>query len=329
MKISIESKNKIDKIFLINLEGQKIFFDLDTYFSIPEGWYELNLPYTGTQNDIKDIKINDETIKWTIYTAYYIDGHGSIHQPATSIWDEGGILKIWIHTNLGIYFERIFNDITSGDYGTDLREKYVFTVDRPIKLKYNWPESVTRFFTSGDGPHWWKLGTDFTPYRQLDIDLPPIDKVMQECEKICVHEWHDHKNVLHLKSCSPNNNELPFYDLSKDDVPHLKKLISDIGYKNIIDLSITYMAPKTHLDLHRGDSNYKRKAYPYIRGCKKFYWALTEYKDWYFKLGKSGIIPLDKPCLINTTEHVHSVVNERLGNDRLIFSIYGELPDDK
>ena len=97
MKISIESKNKIDKIFLINLEGQKIFFDLDTYFSIPEGWYELNLPYTGTQNDIKDIKINDETIKWTIYTAYYIDGHGSIHQPATSIWDEGGILKIWIH----------------------------------------------------------------------------------------------------------------------------------------------------------------------------------------------------------------------------------------
>ena len=85
MKISIDSKEKIEKCFLVNLEGQKTFFEVDTYFTVPEGWYELNLPYTGTQNDIQDIRINDETIKWTIYTAYYTDSNGTIHQPATSI----------------------------------------------------------------------------------------------------------------------------------------------------------------------------------------------------------------------------------------------------
>jgi len=331
MKISVDSNVKIQKSFLLNLYNERIDFVIDKDFDLPDGWYELNLPYTGTKTEISDIKINGETIKWPIYTGWYIDGNGTRHQPATAMWDNGGVFKIWLHTNISVFIERTLTEIHHKDFGKDLSKDYTFTVDRPLRLKRQWPESVQRFFTTGDGPHWWKLGTQYTPYRILDLDLPPVEKILEECNRICEHKWTFHNDAVEVKSISPNDNELPFCDMSVYDVPYLKNLIKQIGYTNILEMGISRMSPGAYLPMHRGTENYDKKSYPYTKGCKKFYWALTEYKDWYFKLGKSGIIPLENPCLINTTEHVHSVINERDENlpDRWIFSIYGELPDDK
>ena len=61
----------------MDLSGNKIDFQLDTEFTLADGWYELNLPYTGQQSEIKDIKINDESIEHTLYTGHYVDGNGT------------------------------------------------------------------------------------------------------------------------------------------------------------------------------------------------------------------------------------------------------------
>ena len=331
MKIDITSRIEIDHVYLIDLAGNKIDLELGKETSLQDGWYELNVPYTGKENDIVDICVNNETLKETMYTGWYMDGKNNRHQPNMAVWDEGGVFKIWVHTNLGVYFNRVLSEIWQGDFGTNLDKNYTITVDRPMQLKKEWPASIKGFFEFGDGPHWWRLGQYNTPYKVLELDLPPVEKVIEECNKVCTYEITSHEKSLEVKSTSDRDNELPFNDLSDADIPYIKNLIQQIGFTNILDMSLTKMKPGSTLELHKATGNYSKKSYPYMRGCKKFYWALTEYKDWYFKLGRAGILPLDKPCLINTTEHVHTVVNERTDHeeDRYVFSLYGELPDDK
>ena len=67
MKISVDSNVKIQKSFLLNLYNERIDFVIDKDFDLPDGWYELNLPYTGTRTEISEIKINGETIKLAEY----------------------------------------------------------------------------------------------------------------------------------------------------------------------------------------------------------------------------------------------------------------------
>ena len=102
MKISIESTKPITENFLLDLSENKIDFKLDESFSLQEGWYELHLPYTGQRTKIKDIKINDESIDKTLWSGIYINGKGDKIQPTSYLCDDGGVMKIWIHTNLSL-----------------------------------------------------------------------------------------------------------------------------------------------------------------------------------------------------------------------------------
>ena len=328
MKISIVSTRPIQKSFLIDLSGNQIDFQLDTELTLADGWYELNLPYTGQQSEIKDIKINNESIIHTLYTGHYVDGNGKKHQPGAAIWDEGGVMKLWIHTNLGVFLDRIFTEIDGGDFGNNLDKKYVFTIDRPFTLKNKFPESIQTYLSHGDGPHWWKSDTDYTPYRILDIDTPSVDDIIGEMNQISVREIKGaFKGVMDIKTNSPSQSDLPFLQVDWSKAPKMKELlIEKVGYRNILSISMQTLHPRKHLFLHR-DDHYNRKKYPFIRGCKKFYWPLDG--DWsnnYFKLGKAGVVPFkNRPCLINTLEHTHTAVNDS-DEPRSVLIVYGDLP---
>ena len=71
------------------------------------------------------------------------------------MWDDRGVFKIWIHTQLGVLLERFLHQIANGKFGKNLFQDYMLTVDRPVKLKKQWPESIKTFFSNGDGPNWW------------------------------------------------------------------------------------------------------------------------------------------------------------------------------
>lgn len=328
MKLSVKAHTSITKVFLKNLWDETINIDLDKDIKIDDGWYELNFPYTGEKNEITDIAINDESIGHLLHIGYYVDGNGDKHQPASAMWDDGGVFKIWIHTKLGVMFERFMGEIANGKFGKSLFNDYMFTVDKPLVLKKKWPESIRTFFGYGDGPHWWNKKSQYVPYRIVDpLDLDK-DDVLKETQKVCIHTRKIFNGKVTInsvrKSCEP---ELPFYKLDSESCPALKKLIDAIGFTNILTIDTQILQPNSFLRMHK-DDDYPEEVFPYIRNCKKFYWTLSDNAECYFKIGKSGLLPLDKPALINNVEHVHSVVSER--NDyRTILSIYGELPDDK
>jgi hypothetical protein len=329
MKLSIKSSEKIEKFYFKDVSEKNYDIELDKEQNIPDGWYELIVPYTGKKIEITDILINDDSMKENIYTGFYVDGKGNKYQPATAVWDEGGYFTIWIHTQPGRIWQRFVDQIRVGDFGTYLFDKYLFTVDRPVKVADYWDPTIKHYFGFGDGPNWWLKNDRFTPYayadtiKREDYDIDILIKELDSCFP-AGNWWCGDIQKKHTKrGLIVGFADLPFKPI--EDLP--SKMVQDfvrrVGYKRLIDIQLQTLDPKTSLHIHK-DHHYHRKCYPYTSGAKKFYWNITDHKDVYFKLGNAGLLPLDKPLFINATEHVHAVVNERT-DYRTVLTMYGEL----
>jgi hypothetical protein len=329
MKLSIKSTETIQKFFLKDLNGKNFNIELDSEQNIPEGWYELSLPYVDKHNEITDILINNDSLKHLLYTGYYTDGKGQVHQPATAIWDKGGIFTIWIHTQAGVLWHRLVDQIRSGDFGKNLFEKYMLTVDKNVTIKDNWSNTLKTYFANGSGPNWWLKDHRLTPYKIIEnIDIKNTDtkKLLTELEK-CFPNKQDGvvsgiggwKKAGLKEGCA----DLPFVEIKTLPSEFVQNFVKKLGYKRVIDMSIQKLAPNTAVPIHK-DDHYTRKCYPYTSGAKKFYWNITDPTGIYFKLGTSGLLPLGNPLFINTVEHVHALVNES-PSERTVMHMYGEL----
>lgn len=323
MQITVTSDNPLNQIYLKDLTHKKINISQNANIDIPHGWYELCVEYNGQKTEIQDILINDISIEYLIYTGYYKDGNGNIHQPCTSVWDEGGIFSIWIHTEIGFLYQTIFDVIRNGDYGTNLFEKYMLTVDRPLKINDSWDPKLQSFFQHANGPNWWLLDNDFTPWKKIKLPYIDVDQLLIELNEWLPYSKQKNDGTWCIQQLKPGASDLPFVEL--DNIPdnNIKKLVTSIGYKRLIDISVQTLKPGASIQIHR-DDHHKRQAYPYIKGCKKFYWACQDAEGVYMKLGKSGLLPLENPLLINTLEHTHAVIHQG-SKTRTSILAYGEL----
>ena len=57
MKLSVVTNHPLIEYYLEDLNDKKIFFKLDEEFDLPSGWYNLIIPFKGTNTEIKDISI--------------------------------------------------------------------------------------------------------------------------------------------------------------------------------------------------------------------------------------------------------------------------------
>ena len=324
MKLSIKSSKPLQNFYLEDLQNQKHDIILDTNVELLNGWYELNICYVDTKIEIFDILINDFSIKHLLHTGYYTDGHGKIHQPASAVWDKNGCFKIWIHTDIGVLIQRIYDSIRNGDYGKNLFEKYILTVDKPIQINDMFDNDIKSFFAQADGPNWWAKNDDRTPWLPVALENINKENLLEEFKKTLPYTFLQKDGRFRLcirKDFKPPR--LPFIEIDTIKSEMIQKFLRQIGYKRIIDIGINTQKPGRAVPIHI-DDHYDTDAYPYMKGCKKFYWTLQNHENVYFKLGKSGLIPHEKPLLINALAHTHSVVNQG-DKVRSTLSIYGEM----
>ena len=327
MKIDVISTIPIEKYYLKSLSGKLINFQLGVTTDIPPDWYQLNIEYTGQKNDIKEIILDDVNIDEQIYTGYYVDGKGKVHQPGGALWDEGGCFKIWLHSKIGVFVERIMRCLESGEYGSDLSKKYLFTVDKPMEISKSFPKEIQSFFSFGEGPYWWDKSKPDVPYRivpGLDFDK---QIVLEEAKKLCVigEESEDGGEYGKFRIESTNakcNLDLPYADFDPEKFPVLAKLFEAIGLEKLMTMHLSTLEPGGNFTVHR-DRGYFRDGYKYLTGCKIFYWNLTDPKENYFKFGRCGLLPTDKPLFVNTLAHVHSSINQS-NSDRKVIMITGK-----
>lgn len=322
MKLSIDSNNKVENFYLKDLNDKIHNIKLDTDQNIPAGWYELNIFYLDKKIKIKDIFINGTSLREFRFTGYTIDGKGQKHSPGCSLWEEGCCFKLWIHTEVGVMFQRLCEAIHNGDYGKNLFEKYVFTVDRPHKIEESWGEPWVSYFAHGSGPRWWINNDQFTPWKIATV--PNIDRqlLINELDKVLPYTEEMYKGWT-SQSLKEGKSDLPFIPWEDIGSETVRNFFKNVGFKRIINIGLQRLAPRTPVRLHR-DDHVAREMYQYTKGCKKFYWNLSDSENIYFKLGKSGLLPLQHPLWINTIEHSHALVNQR-NSERIVVLAYGEL----
>jgi hypothetical protein len=322
MKLSVTSDNPLQNFYLKDLSNNTFQISLDTEQNIPHGWYELCVEYVDTKIEISDIQINGDSIKHMIYTGYCTDGNGTVHQPATAVWDTGCVFTIWIHTEIGEMYMRTYEAIRNGDYGQNLFENYTLTVDRPLITKGNWPERIRSFYATAHGPQWW-YKEDMVPWRYCNLPEYDTDELLSELQPLMTYTEERYNRGYCISQIKEYASDLPFIELDDISSPLVRDFVSSVGYTRLLDISIQTLSPGTYIDIHR-DDHYKRAAYPYMKGCKKLYWACKAHEGVYFKQGRGGILPLDKPLLLDTIEHPHAVIHE---GDKVRTSIlvYGEL----
>ena len=322
MKISIASDKPVQNSYLKSLDYQIHDFTLDKEFDIQPGWYELMVEYVDTKIEIQDILVDGSSLREFIYTGYYTDGNGTVHQPATAVWDKGGVFSIWIHTDIGFFFQRTLETIKTGDFGKNLFETYTLTVDRPVHARDGiYPAHITTFFSNAHGPQWWEKGSLLEPWRKCAIPDIDIDLLLSELEKVCLQYKTTRGNpIWKLKE---NSLQLPFVELDDIGSDIVRDFLSVIGYKRVINISIMKLDPGKYIDMHI-DDYYDHPAYPYIKGCKKFYWTCKNPDGVHFKLGRSGVLPHHEPLFINTIEHSHALINEG-DKTRTSILVYGDI----
>jgi len=297
-----------------------LLFDLDANQTlenkVQDGWYQIHVPYTNKKIEIQDIKIDGVSISHILYTGYTEDKTGKKIQ-TTAVWEHDHVFKIWIHTNIGVLFDRMFRQIQNGDFGKNLFEKYVLTVSRPQVLSSKFNAKLKNFFGFGDGPNWWRLDSEAEPYKVLSyVDIDP-QHLLNQLQNICKYD-DVFNSEGYIKCLYPAGNE-QFTKVTDIENAYLQTLCRKIGYKKIQNVFLSKLEPYGFIDIHIDDHIAK----PELKGCRKFYYQLSSIDGTYFKLGQSGLLPLDKPLLINTNNHTHAVANDS-AQSRMVCYMYGQ-----
>jgi hypothetical protein len=320
-KISIISDVEIENFIIETINNLPIKCKNNEILDIDDGWYLIKIPFLKFNNQIRDIQINNESIGHLLYTGYFRNQQNRIIQPQTALIEDGHF-EIWLHTDIGFYFKSIMSQVKNHDFGKNLFENYKLTVDRPCIIEGNYPESVKKFFKNSNGPVWWKNDSIRFPYKTItNENLKHIDKklLINELKKICAfcHNPYPGWTQWTFKE----KTDLPEIQIKELNSSIIQNLIEEIGYKSIIDICLMKLESHNFIPIHRDDMS-KRKMYEVSKGCKKFYWNLDHCEDVYFKLGDAGVLPLENPLLINTNEHVHSVINNK-DSERYVLIIHG------
>jgi len=334
ISLSIKSNVTLKKYYLKTLSDIQINFELDKKFDLETGWYNLIIEYTGEKIDIEDILINGESLSHYIYTGFFTEkSTGKRFQPANSLWTEGEY-SIWIHTEIGHMIQTYCTSIRNGDYGKNLFDDYLFTVDKNLEISTEWPEIIKSYFRYGNGPRWWKKDTKKTPYEVCEKELlQDIDKnkVLSEIKLDC-HTKFEYKMLTKVGVANTEkmyglgirrSSAYPYIDIDSLKSSLLKTIIRRLGFKELLNITLQTALPGQSFVPHI-DDHYKRDCRDDIEGPVVFLWNLaTVTKDHYFKLGSAGVLPLEHGLFFNQFYFDHGTINDSKEHDRPLLIIHG------
>jgi hypothetical protein len=324
MKVKIHTKvlhGLVPSMEIQTLSGTVVPGDNNMY-DMSEQWHCLKVKYTGRKLEILDLFINDQSVKHLLYTGYFQSKKsGKIYQPATAVWEEGHFV-LWMHPNLGAWQKQMFEQIENGKFGKNLFNDYALTVDRPMTISDHYPDNVKGFFKHAVGPCWWQKDSIRFPYRQLDIDVTQdIRQAVARLEKTLTHKKTINGWIVY-DTGTPTDDADP-RPLSNLNNSVLEDLLTQSGYTQWLSVSVLTLNPGCFIEPHIDDHT-ECKNIQYVKGCQKFYMSLDNLDGVHFKLGSAGLLPLDKPLLLNTNQHTHSVVNQG-ATPRKVLLCYGVL----
>ena len=322
-KIKLTCDNIINDFILEDIYGCEYYIKNDEENLLERAWYLLRLPFNGQRIEIEKIEIDGFDIGQLIYTGYFETEPGIRHQPATAVW-EPGEFKIWIHTSVGYWKGELITQIANGDFGKNLFDNYILTVDKPLELSEDFPTDIRSYFAHGTGPKWWHKSK--SPY--IELDIPEFETMLDEMhilEDYCEYSVPLSKKHKLWSYKSWDGAEIETADLTTYDAESYKgfgKYFQKIGYKKLFQVNFGYLGPMGYINMHKDDHT-SSKNYKDIINNKKFYWSFKDAEYDYFKMSGVGIIPTKKPVLVDVCSYTHCVVNVSPSKTRRSLQVTG------
>ena len=323
MLIDIKANKPLVNYYLMSLEDQHIDFTNGIEFDIKDGWYKLVIEYPGSKLKIEDIKVNNETLNRLIWSGWFLEESTQNKiQPSLVLYTKGQ-WEIWIHTNMGMMWQTLLESVVDTDFGTNLFEKYIHTVDKPIYLGEEYPQIIRGFFSVGNGPKYWRKNSVTTPYQSLekqvlaDIDkkkllneMLSMAKYRRDSEKFAFpKKGEEIKGGRHVLRKGPTIKDEPLTLV--EDLPgeELKKLCTILKFKGLLTVTVNTQYPgetfAPHVDVHNEQSTKE-----HMQGPCSFLLDLAEdTTGHYFKVSRGGLLNLSHGVFFNFN-YAHATYNE-------------------
>jgi hypothetical protein len=247
VELSIRSRNgKEEKHYLTN-----------GLFELLPGWQIIEIPHNGsTPYEITDVKINGQSLRELLYLAWFTKPSGEKLQPGNILTDMPGKWSIILHSDISVLKERVCNQITNGDYGTNLFEKYQWFLDLAEPLEKSIKPQIDAFMERSQGLNLYpKKEYQWWPFISLNI---PVDDSIQE----------DLKLMTFGRRPSPPHYNWGYLDImSKDDpnefcrsidqlpLPNCVKWLSGLGITSWTTIKSFVLYEHGYIDLHRDFDN--------------------------------------------------------------------------
>ena len=323
MLIDIQANKPLGNYYLMSLEDQHIDFTNGIEFDIKDGWYKLVIEYPGSKLKIQDIKVNNESLDRLMFTGWFLEERTQNKIQPSAILYTTGQWELWIHTNVGVMWQTLLESITPRDFHTNLFEKYIHTVDKPIYLNDDYPQIIRGFFSNGNGPRYWRKNNVVTPYKILEPHvLEDIDrkKLHNEMKAMCTYVKDSKKFAYPAKNKpikggrrtfrkGPYSWDQPFTKIEELPGEELQRLCKILQFEELYTVTLQTQYPgetfAPHVDTHEEDETKY-----YMQGPCSFVLDLAEdTSGHHFKVGTSGCIPIDHGTLFNFN-YPHATYNE-------------------
>lgn len=327
----ITSPPTVCRVLLSNEFKEKIV-DTSNPFELITGWQKITIEHDGNSRfDITDIQLNGKSIRENIYTAWFTDGDNINHQPKNYFDHRAGTWTFIVHSDPSLFKERLCDQITNGDFGENLFEKYQVFVDLGTKLKNSFNAELDAFFERPQGINFYpKNDYPKHPYIPLDIDIDR-ENIFKEIKGLTLTPVGNNARHFRWESVQVkeiNNPATVCTETDKLPLPHVQKLLVSLGIEKFNRVSVFLLKPGGYIDLHRDQMRNDSCTFdPSIGiGIRHFYISLVNDGESKIKLAGAGVMH-DGVVLINNGNFTHGGVND--GNsDRYVIIVNGNHEKD-
>ena len=230
---------------------------------------------------------------------------------------------IWLHGDVGVLKQRIVECIEQDDLlrWMPLNSKYLLTESYNESAPDFVPAHIQRFFQRGEGPYWWNYNNnDSLPFRSVAIDFDKDTLLNSLAEDLTFIDKKFTKNA-NCKSLQASP-QLPLTPVTQLTNAYLKKFLTALGYKSMLQIQYVEMSAKSFIDIHMDDFA-NVSGLMYVKGASQLYCVLKgDPSKFKMKFAKAGMIDVTKPTYINNNAFAHSLYYD--GQDtRGALLIYG------
>jgi hypothetical protein len=322
--IYVKANVSVDDFIIEHLDGSEYTVKNGEECTLPKEWFLVKIFPKKSKTTIESIEINGIPLNELLYTGYIADNNKPL-LTGTTTWKDDQSFCIWLLPTRAEFYAFCREIFEGGEYGTNLFDKFLLTVDRPVVISEEFSQELQDFYNTGYGVRWWRFNDPRIPY--IVLDDPDFENTIRnnidKIKTICSIQKDEHKTesigyVPYVLTDTKLLSEDSDYDIDAEKISFLKPIFDKLKWSKVVNVHHHTLQAKGSLALHAGN----RHDYMQKKNADKFYYTYENADAILFKVRGCGMIPTGVPILINTYDYSHAVINPS-NKDRQTVYIYG------